>query len=151
MDFVNTLHNKQIVDPTESPSIPRNDAILQRHQWSPYSFTGGSGVAVQGKDYCVVASDTRFTTQGAYHINARNVTRAVQLTDTAVLTTSGSQADATVLHKSLMTRLAMYEHDNGKRPSVTAIAQMLSNMLYYKRFFPYYAFCALGGVDSEGE
>merc|ERR1719359_1687569 len=45
----------------------------------------------------------------------------------------------------------MFEHQHRKQPSVTAIAQMLSTVLYYKRFFPYYTFNILGGVDDEGK
>jgi len=68
-----------------------------------------------------------------------------------VLATAGMQADTATLHKVLIARLQMYEYTHRKSMSVTAIAQLLSTTLYYKRFFPYYTFNVLGGIDDKGE
>lgn len=46
--------------------------------------------------------------------------------------------------------MQMYEHEHHKTMSTPAIAQMVSVMLYYKRFFPYYVSNILAGLDNEG-
>merc|ERR1711988_969559 len=73
-----------------------------------------------------------------------------QLTDKCTIASCGMKADAITLHKTLKARIVMYEHTHRRQPSVTAIAQMLSTVLYYKRFFPFYTFNVLAGVDDEG-
>jgi len=60
------------------------------------------------------------------------------------------KADATTLHRILKIRITMYQHAHRKEPNLTAIAQMLSEILYHKRFFPYYTFNVLAGVDDDG-
>lgn len=44
----------------------------------------------------------------------------------------------------------MYLHENNKPISTTALAQLLSISLYYKRFFPYYVSNILAGLDKDG-
>jgi len=61
------------------------------------------------------------------------------------------KSDAITLHKMIKARIVMYEHNHRRQPSCTAIAQMLSTMLYQKRFFPYYTFNILAGVDDQGK
>lgn len=41
-------------------------------------------------------------------------------------------------------------HNHGKDMSSQAIAQLISTSLYYRRFFPYYTFNVIGGLDEEG-
>ena len=61
------------------------------------------------------------------------------------------QADAATLHKVLTARIVQYRQRHHQTMSTPAIAQLLSNTLYYKRFFPYYTFNVLGGLDQEGK
>lgn len=116
---------------------------------------------MSGKDFVVVAADTRLSY--GYSIHTRNARKLCQLcvhnfvrcltlrsTSQAVLATSGMQADQATLHKTLQTRMITYKQTHRKEMTVTALAQMLANTLYYKRFFPYYTFNVLAGVDAEG-
>jgi len=118
------------------------------HRWSPYTDNGGTCLGVSGTDFAVLAADTRLS-QG-YSIHSRNNSKVTQLTKKCVLSSCGMKSDAITLHRQLKARLVMYEHAHRREASITAIAQMLSTMLYHKRFFPYYTFNVLCGVDEEG-
>lgn len=67
-----------------------------------------------------------------------------------MIATANCQADRKTLQKTLQTRHIMYMHNHGKPMSVAAMAQLVSNTLYYKRFFPYYTYNLVCGLDEEG-
>lgn len=97
----------------------------------------------------MIAADTRMST--GYSILTREYSKICQLSDSCVLASSGFQADVRALQKNLDAQHQIYQHQHNKKMSCPAMGQLLSNTLYYKRFFPYYSFNVLGGLDSEGK
>jgi hypothetical protein len=67
-----------------------------------------------------------------------------------VLATGGMYADATTLVKVLEQRLTWYTFAHEGTMSAPAMAQMLAITLYGRRFFPYYVWNTLGGLDTDG-
>ncbi|CAB4028467.1 proteasome subunit beta type-1 [Paramuricea clavata] len=117
--------------------------------FNPYSFNGGTVLAIAGDDFAVIASDTRLS-QG-FSIHSRTSPKNYKLTDDTVLGCAGFHGDCLTLTKHINARLQMYYHEHGKRMSCPAIAQMLSTMLYSRRFFPFYTYNIIAGVDAEGK
>lgn len=61
------------------------------------------------------------------------------------------QADSRTLHKTLQARAVQYQFAHQRPINVGAAAQMLSNTLYNKRFFPYYTANLCVGLDPQGK
>lgn len=85
-----------------------------------------------------------------YSIMTRENSRLTKLTGKCVISSGGMQADYKTLHKVLQARIVMYKHKMKKDMNTISVSQLLSNTLYGRRFFPYYAFNVVGGVDEEG-
>jgi len=121
---------------------------VQAH-FSPYSFQGGTVVAIAGDDFSMIASDTRLSE--GFNIHSRDHPHTYNLTDKMVLGSCGYHGDVITLTRNIQTRMKMYQHNHGQEMSTASVAQMLSTMLYYKRFFPYYTYNIVAGLDSEGK
>ena len=106
-------------------------------------------LAIAGKDFVTVAADTRIS--NGYSILSRSYSKTTKLTDSCIITSGGMVADIETLHKNLLFAVRMYEIQNKKSPTVEALAPRLMNMLYGRRFMPFYAFNLLCGLDSEGK
>ncbi|XP_077986490.1 proteasome subunit beta type-1-B-like [Glandiceps talaboti] len=121
----------------------------KQHYFSPYAFNGGTVMAIAGEDFAVMGSDTRLSE--GFQIHTRDSPKTHQLTERTVLGCCGFHGDVLTLTKVIEARLKMYKNEHQRDMSSTAVAAMLSTILYYRRFFPYYVYNILAGVDSEGK
>lgn len=119
----------------------------QRH-FNPYSENGGTILAIAGANFSVIAGDTR-QSEG-YSIQTRYAPKVFRLTDKAVLATNGFAADGNMFVKKVRQRLEWYRHAHSKDMPIRAIARLIQTMLYARRFFPYYVYNILGGIEEDG-
>ncbi|EDV27456.1 uncharacterized protein TRIADDRAFT_20878 [Trichoplax adhaerens] len=120
-----------------------------QHRFDPYTLNGGTIVGVAGDNFAILAGDTRLSE--GFMIHSRDTSKIYKLTEKTFLGTCGFQGDVLTLTRLLNARLTMYEFEHRKKMSSTAISQMLSTVLYYRRFFPYYTFNILAGIDTDGK
>lgn len=106
-------------------------------------------VAVAGEDFAVIAADTRLSS--GYSIHTRSQNKLFKLSESSVLGTSGCWPDSLAFTSLVNARIQSYKHIHNKSMSTTALAQMISIMMYQRRFFPYYVSNVLAGVDSDGK
>lgn len=116
--------------------------------FSPYTDNGGTIVAIAGTDYAIIASETRLST--GYNVYTREQPKMFQLTPKTVLGSTGCWCDALSFAKVIEARVKNYLYEHNRTISTNACAQLVSTMLYYKRFFPYYISNIVAGLDDEG-
>lgn len=73
------------------------------------------------------------------------------MSERTVLASTGCWCDTLALTSIVRARMQMYEHMHNRTMSTTAVAQMLSILMYNRRFFPYYVSNVLAGIDENGE
>ena len=137
--------------------MPGMMAPPQQRQFNPHSENGGTILAIAGADFSILAGDTRHT--AGYSINTRHYPKVFKVGGSTadqhdanlVLSVCGFAADGEALKERLDTICKMYRYRHGKPMSVNACAKRLSTILYQKRFFPYYVYNILGGIEEDGE
>lgn len=122
--------------------------MISHERFSPYTDNGGTTVAIAGPDYAIIASETRLSS--GYNIYTRDQSKLFQITSNSILGSTGCWCDALTFSKVIEARVKNYLYEHNRQISTRALAQLVSTMLYYKRFFPYYISNVVVGLDDDG-
>ena len=127
--------------------------FCKSNEVDPYVDNGGTIIGASGKNYCIVAADTRLSKQ--YSILSRTTSRVFELQcgqDKPILfAASGCWSDIVGLVNVIESELRTYRITSGEsRIPIRMLSYLLARTLYSRRFFPFYSFCCLAGIDEDG-
>jgi proteasome beta subunit len=111
-------------------------------------YHGTTTVGLVCSDGVVLATDTRVTAGG--FIAHKRGKKLLRIDDNIAMTISGGVADAQNVVDTLKYYANIYRIERGRLMPVKSAAQIVSNMLFSSRLYPYIADVLVGGVDSTG-
>jgi len=111
-------------------------------------YHGTTTVGLVCSDGVVLATDTRVTAGG--FIAHKRGKKLLKIDDNIAMTISGGVADAQNVVDTLKYYTNLYRIEKGRQMPVKSAAQVVSNMLFSSRLYPFIADVLVGGVDSGG-
>ncbi|KAF1743038.1 hypothetical protein MXB_592 [Myxobolus squamalis] len=106
-----------------------------------------SVIGIAGENFAFLASDNRMSE--GYMIHSRNIPKVTRLSKNLYIGICGFHGDVTAFLKIIEIKIKDYQTTHKKVISACAAAQLISNTLYYRRFFPYYTYIILAGIDEN--
>uniref|UniRef100_A0A452UR46 Proteasome subunit beta n=1 Tax=Ursus maritimus TaxID=29073 RepID=A0A452UR46_URSMA len=111
------------------------------------SYNGGAVMAMKGKNCVAIAADRRFG------IQAQMVTTDFQkifpMGDRLYIGLAGLATDVQTVAQRLKFRLNLYELKEGRQVKPCTLMSMVANLLYERRFGPYYTEPVIAGLDPK--
>nr|XP_061791499.1 proteasome subunit beta type-3-like [Nerophis lumbriciformis] len=125
-------------------SIPRRcREVIQ----SIMSYNGGAVMAMRGKNCVAVASDLRFGIQG--QMVTADFEKVFPMGERLYIGLAGLATDVQTVSQRLKFRLNLYELKEGRQIKPKTFMSMVSNLLYERRFGPYYVEPVIAGLDPK--
>lgn len=111
-------------------------------------YKGTTTVGLVCKDGVVLATEKR-ATMGNF-IASKRAKKIYRIADRVAMTTAGAVGDAQFLARLISVEAKLYEIRKEEKPTIKALATLLSNILNSYRFFPYLVQLLVGGIDVRG-
>jgi proteasome beta subunit len=109
---------------------------------------GTTTIGLVCKDGVVLATERR-ATAGSFIAN-KETQKVFRIDENIGLTIAGLVGDAQVLARYLKAEVSLYRLRRSAPITAEGAATLLANILSGNRYYPYYAWLILGGVDAKG-
>merc|ERR1712168_502853 len=109
------------------------------------SYNGGSVVAMKGKNCVAIATDLRFGVQA--QTIATDFERVFEVGPHLYIGLPGLVTDTQTVLQRLKFRIKMYEMREGRQVKPRTLMAMVQNLLYERRFGPYFVEPVIAGLD----
>jgi proteasome beta subunit len=109
---------------------------------------GTTTIGLVCKDGVVLATERRATAGNV--ISNKQTQKLFKIDQNIGITIAGLVGDAQVLTRYLRAEVSLYRLRRNANLSAEGAATLLANILNGNRFYPYYAWLILGGIDAKG-
>lgn len=113
------------------------------------SYNGGAVIAMAGKDCVAIASDRRLGIQ--LQTVSTEFTKVFRLAPKLYVGLAGLATDVQTLKNLLEFRMGLYKLKEEREMKPAVLSNMLSHLLYEKRFGPYFAEPIVAGLDDDNQ
>ncbi|KAL0276734.1 UNVERIFIED_CONTAM: hypothetical protein PYX00_004243 [Menopon gallinae] len=112
-------------------------------------YNGGAVVAMSGKNCVAIAADRRFGI-GTQTV-ATDFQKVFEMGPHLYIGLPGLATDTQTVHQRLKFQLNLYELKENRKMAPKTFAHMLSNLLYERRFGPYFVEPVIAGLNVDGK
>lgn len=111
------------------------------------SYNGAAIVAMKGKNCVAIASDRRYGVQA--QTVGMDFQKIFEMGPRLYVGLPGLATDVQTVHERLRFRLNLYELKENRRIKPKTFVSMVSNLLYERRFGPYFVEPVIAGLDPK--
>ena len=112
-------------------------------------YNGAAIIGMAGKDCVGIASDNRMGI--SYQTVAMDFKKIFKMNDKLFVGLAGLATDVQTLDQLLRFRMNLYELREDREMTPAVFTNLLSTMLYEKRFGPYFCEPVIAGLDEKGQ
>jgi proteasome beta subunit len=110
--------------------------------------TGTTTIGLICKDGVLLAAESKAS--AGYMVVNKEVQKVFQIDNRIGVTIAGMVSDGQQLINILKAEINLHKLESGEEMKVEAVANLLANIMYARKWFPYFTQVIVGGVDSDG-